>query len=295
MTRREFIELTGSAAAVMSAGGAFGSAEEDSYASSQREIDRVKAATFGDYLRTGKDFGEPALQRLEAAFDKVLAEVKTTTVIGRPAVWFVYNMGVIVKTARCCFSIDLMHRRAADFASFLDFALITHNHGDHYTEDFYRAMNGTGKMVISNFKDNYGVADRVKSGGYTRAEKTFRLGDAEIRTTLTDHNEYLVDFTTTFEIRVGDFTIYHTGDCSNLTKLNPCSKSPDLWIVHPRCGTSVVEGVKKLNPKLTAIVHLNELGHDKWRWNWADGLDEKRRVKDLGRTAIVPVWGERIA
>ena len=293
MTRREFVTRTGCLAAATAVGGAV-SAPDDRYAVSQAEIDCVTAGRFGEYLKTGNDFGEPALKRLEAAFDKVLSEVKSTAVPCRPAVWLVYNMGLIVKTPKTCFSVDLMHRRAAEMAPFLDFALITHNHGDHFTESFYRAMNGAGKTVISNFKDNYGVADRVKQGGYTRAEKTFGINDVTIRTSLADHNEYLVDFTTAFEIAVGDFVLFHSGDCSNLSKLRPQCKRPDLWIVHPRCGTKVAEGVRKINPKTTVIAHLNELGHDQWRWSWTDGLDEKRKVEQSGRAAVVPLWGERV-
>ena len=66
-----------------------------------------------------------------------------------PAVWSVYNMGYIVKTRRSLFSIDLVHRRDAEFAPLLDFALITHNHGDHWRKGFYGAVNGWGRTPRS--------------------------------------------------------------------------------------------------------------------------------------------------
>ena len=295
MTRREFVQGSGCAAAALATGVAFAESKEDSYAAFQREIDRVKAAQFGAYLKRGNAADEPAFGRLEKAFDKVLAEVKSAIVTDRPAVWLVYNMGVVVKTAKCCFSVDLMHRRAEEMAPLLDFALITHGHGDHYTEAFYRAMNGAGKTVISNFKDNYGVKDTRTLGGYVRGEKEFEIGDVRIRTALADHNTYLRDFTTVFEISVGDFAIYHTGDCCGIDKLRPKLQKPDLWFVHPRCGLSPAEGARKFNPKLTVIGHLNELGHDKWRWSWQDGLDAKAAVEATGHAAIVPLWGERIS
>ena len=305
MTRRDFIEAAGSAAVLSAVGRAFAGeglpTDTVSYAAFQREIDEITPQDFRDYLadEAWDWFGfakKPAFRRLDNAFDKVLEEVKATVVTDRPALWLVYNMGVIVKTKEACFSIDLKHRKAPEIAPFLDFALITHNHRDHYTEEFYRAMDGAGKTVISNFKDNYG-GHRAKGGlgGYTRAPKTFKLKDIEIRTSLTDHNGYLVDFTTAFEIRVGDFTIYHSGDCSNVAKLNP-ARRPDLWIVHPRCGMKIEDGVKRFNPKLTVVAHLNELGHarDRWRWTWADGLRARDAVRKAGGEAIVPVWGDRI-
>jgi len=271
----------------------------DGFEAVQREIDAVRAADYAAYCRACDAAmldKFPALRRLEDAFDRVKAEVRETVVTDRPAVWFLYNMGIVVKTPEACFSVDLRHRRGEELAPLLDFALITHNHGDHFTEPFYAAMNGTGKTVISNFKDNYGTKDWRKNGGYTRAVKTFRIRDVEIRTGLTDHNDYLADFTSTFEITSHGFTIYHTGDCSNVAKLNP-TVTPDLWFVHPRCGMKAADGVRKFHPKKTALVHLNELGHDinRWRWTWADGLKEKALIEKAGGQAIVPLWGERIA
>ena len=304
MTRGEFLRAAGSAAILTASGDLFGGGETEigaviDYAALQAEIDEVTPQDFKAYLDGEWDwFGlarKAALQRLDDAFDKVLAEVKSTVVTDKPAVWLVYNMGVIVKTGETCFSIDLKHRRAPEIAPLLDFALITHNHGDHFSEEFYRAMNGAGKTVISNFKDNYGTKNWSKDGGYTRAAKTFRIKDVEIRTSLTDHNGYLVDFTTAFEVRVGKYAIYHSGDCSNVAKLNP-TRRPDLWIVHPYCGMKVEDGVEKMKPQLTVMAHLNELGHarDRWRWTWFDGLKAKTRAEESGGAAIVPVWGERI-
>ena len=303
MTRGEFLKAAGSAAIFAAAGDVFGSetaigAKVD-YAALQAEIDKVTPQDFKAYLDGEWDwFGltrKAVLQRLDDAFDKVLAEVKAAVVTDKPAVWLVYNMGVIVKTKETCFSIDLKHRRAPEIAPFLDFALITHNHGDHFTEEFYKAMDGAGKTVISNFKGNYGTKDWKKDGGYTRAVKTFAIKDVTVRTSLTDHNDYLVDFTTAFEVHVGKYTIYHSGDCSNVAKLNP-TRRPDLWIVHPYCGMKTERGVEKMKPQLTAIAHLNELGHarDRWRWTWDDGLKAKEAAEKAGGTAIVPVWGERI-
>ena len=280
----------------------------DERAKFQREIDDITPADWGPYYKSGLELNPdegaairarlPALQRYEDAFDRVLAEVERTQVADRPAVWFVYNMGFVVKTAKSLFAIDLHHRRAEVLAPKLDFALITHNHGDHYTDLFYNAMNnGERKTVVSNFKDNYGAhrfAGRV--GGYTRAVKTFEFCDVKVRTTLTDHNGYLVDFTTAFEITIGDFVIYHSGDCANAAKLRPECPNPDLWMFHPRCGMKPVDGARAVNPKLAVVAHLNELGHAKnrWRWTWADGERARQELADAGFNAVVPLWGDRI-
>ncbi len=313
MTRMQF--LKGAAALGATAAVRRGLADEgagvdsmDFRAAFQREIDDITPADWSPYYKAGSSLDAatgarvrarlPALQRYEDAFDKVVAEIKATEVTDRPAVWLVYNMGIIVKTPRSLFSVDLQHRRAEELAPLLDFALITHNHGDHYTDRFYHAMDGVQKKtVVSNFKDNYGAHFAKRHpGGYTRAEKTFEFGDVTVRTSYTDHNSYLVDYTTVFEMTCGGFTIYHSGDCSNAAKLKPVSPNPDLWLVHPRCGMQPVDGARAVNPKLTVVAHLNELGHPKGRarWTWADGEAAKTKLAEAGYAAVVPLWGDRL-
>ena len=275
----------------------------------QSEIDAIAPEDFMAYWMPGTQLEPerlselvarfPVLGRLEVAFETVLHEAKNTVVadVDHPAIWYVYNMGLVVKTPKTMFSIDLHHRRAEEFAPLLDFALITHNHNDHYTERFKVAMDrGQRKPVVNNFFDNYGVRDR-KYGGYTRAKsKTFQFGDVKIVTGLCDHNNYLIDYTTTFEVQIGNFTLFHSGDCCSHAKLH-VSRPPDLWIFHPRCGMDVAQGCQEaVRPKLAVIAHLQEMGHAKgrYRWTYRDGLDEKAKIETAGFAAKMPLWGERL-
>ena len=275
-SRRGFIKAAaaaGLAPALFADGGkaAVTPEEEAVLAAWQGETDQATSDLYGRYFMDGDTRGLASLEKLEAAFEKVMREAKETKVSGdRPAVWSVYNMGYIVKTREAMFSIDLVHRRAAEFAPLLDFALITHNHGDHWRQDFYQAMNGAGKTVISNFLDNYGAADWRKggkswyaAGGYIRGVKTFKIKGMEIRTSLIDHNDYLIDFTTAFEIKIGDFILYHTGDSGYGTehKLGTVWGRPDLWLFFPGCGIDVGKAVRKVEPKRVVFGHLWELGH----------------------------------
>ena len=315
MTRREFAK--GAVAASLAAGTMHGdaqagaAADADELAVRQREIDEVTPADFAAYWMPGSLLAPgqlaevtakfPALARLEAAFEKVFREAQETVVvdIDHPAIWYVYNMGVVVKTPKTLFSIDLHHRRAEEFAPILDFALITHNHNDHYTERFKNAMDAQQrKTVVNNFFDNYGVHNWKRDGGYTRERgKAFRLGDVEVVAGLCDHNYYLVDYTTPFEVRIGNFTLLHSGDCSNYVKLD-VSRPPDMWIMHPRNWMDAAEACKeKVRPKLAVVAHLQELGHAKGRarWTYSDGLSEKARIEAAGFAAKMPLWGERLA
>ena len=273
--------------------------ELDAIARWELETRLVSPQLYAEYMSDGGTRGLAALEELEAAFDKVVREARDTAVTGDvPAIWSLYNMGYVVKTRESLFSIDLVHRRDAEFADMLDFALITHNHGDHWRQGFYNAMNRSGKTVISNFLDNYGVRNWRESGGYARGVKTFRIKDVEIRTSLIDHNDYLVDFTTAFEIRIGGFLLYHTGDSGNGTepKLGTVMGRPDLWLFFPGCGVDTAKAVAKVGAKRIVFGHAWELGH-----RLSSRLDEpliRSRLDVAGAAgcgdASLAFWGDRI-
>ena len=264
----------------------------------QAETDLATPELYFKYWQDADTRGLASLEKLEAGFEKALREAKETVVSGdAPAVWSVYNMGYVVKTREAMFSIDLVHRRAEEFAPLLDFALVTHNHSDHWRQGFYIAMNGAGKTVVSNFLDNYGVKDWRNDGGYVRGEKEFRIKDVMIRTSLIDHNNYLIDFTTAFEIKIGDFILYHTGDsgCGTEPKLKTVWGRPDLWLMFPGCGIDVAEAVRRVGPKRIVFGHLWELGHKTGRLT----APLVRRALAAARTRCGDVsfalWGDRVS
>ena len=270
----------------------------------QAETDLATSELYGKYWRDGDTRSLASLEKLEAGFDKVLREARETVVAGDvPAVWSVYNMGFIVKTRTAMFSIDLLHRRSVEFAPYLDFALITHNHSDHWRQELYGAMDRAGKTVVSNFLDNYGSADWKKPGsswhergGYIRGVKEFDLKGVKIRTSLIDHNDYLIDFTTAFEIKIGDFLLYHTGDSGSGTepKLNTLWGRPDLWLFFPGCGIDVAKAVAKVGAKRIVFGHLWELAHKSGRLKAP--LVRRALVKARPHCADVSfaLWGDRL-
>ena len=120
-------------------------------------------------------------------------------------------------------------------------------------------MNGRRKTVISNFLDNYGVTDWRTQGGFTRARKTFRIKDVEVRTSLV----------TTWG-------------------------RPDLWLFFPGCGIDVAKAVEKVRPKRVVFGHLWELGHGHGRLNaplLKRALPLARRFCD---DVSIRYWGDRV-
>ena len=281
----------------------------------QREIDAVPGSEyFRNFLLAGPEMPVaardnmyekwPALRLYDDAFAKVVCEAKDTVVTdaSRPAVWYVYNMGILVKTAKAFFSVDLCHRLAPTIADELDFAIITHNHLDHYTEAFYQSMNSRRKTVVSNFKDNYGACLHVKDGigGFSRGECRYELNDVSVRTYESDHNHLLKGFVMPVEVRVGDYTILHVGDTFNTGDLKP-GRTPDIFIHHAWCwgkSNQTEDGIKAFHPRCAVIAHHLELGHNKREGGGcrklAHAYARKAETEAAGVRAIAPFWGDRI-
>ena len=166
----------------------------------QKQTDRVSAGVFDRYFRDGNTRRLAALRRLEDAFDKVLREVRETTV-----------------------------------------------------------------------------------------------GDVEIRTSYVDHNSYLIDFTTAFEVRVGKWRLYHTGDCGTGSepKLRACR--PDLWVFFPGCGIDVEAAVRRVRPKSLAFGHLWELGHKSGRLTAPLLRNAFAAARRAGADPVLALWGDRLS
>jgi hypothetical protein len=56
-----------------------------------------------------------------------------------------------------------------------------------------------------------------------------------------------------------------------------------------------VLAAQKLEPEMTFIVHLQELGHEinKFRWEYLVGRCELSEFEKAGKNAYIPVWGEK--
>ena len=274
--------------------------ESELIAKWDKATEAVESDVYKTYLLDGDTRGLKALEANALAFEKVMREVKATTVTGDvPAIWSVYNMGYIVKTRESLFSIDLNHRRGTEFAPMLDFALITHNHGDHWRKDFYDAMTGQGKIVASNFLDNPRFNEM--KGDSAKGVGTYKIKDVEIRTSLIDHSDaaWGINFTMAFEIRIGNWLLYHTGDSGRGTEpklVTPWGRS-DLWLFFPGCGIDTAKAVAKVNPKRIVFGHLWELGHlNKHRGRLDEPLIRRAlaAARPIVKDTTLAFWGDRI-
>lgn len=260
----------------------------------------VRPEDYFAYLRDGDTRGFKALKALDFAFDRVLREIRETVVTGdAPAVWSVYNMGYIVKTREALFSIDLKHRRSRSLVPLLDFALVTHKHGDHYDGNFCKAMDEADKPLVSSFVENAAFGEIKAKAAAEGKPDVFKIRDVLIRTFRVDHAKeaWGIDFTTAFEMKIGKFRLLHTGDCGVANdKLRVEWGHPDLWLLFPMTWLDVTDAFKRICPKRCAFGHIWELGHavGKGRateWHIRRGLDMAARA---GSKPSVAFWGDRI-
>lgn len=263
----------------------------------QKYADTFTHTLFNEYLATsaGTDKeqaleGWGLMQFYNMALDKLLEEIPATKVKrGEVVMWQLYNMGYVVKTQKQCFGIDLYHKHAEKLAPMIDFMLITHNHGDHYSKALVETLEREGKAVYSNFRDN---GHKVQTGD------EFTIGNINIKVTTVDHNATLKNFVNTYEVNCyakkgKDFVAFFAGDAHNYEQLNPTGKV-DVFVPHLAVGLDMPKAVEKIAPTEVLMSHILELGHSitKWRWSYEYGLKECEKLNRKG--VYLPVWGEKI-
>lgn len=234
----------------------------------------------------------PVLQFYDQCLERLLKDIPATQVKpGTAAIWYLYDMGYIIKTPEVCFGVDIHHRQAEKLEPLLDFLAVTHNHADHYSLPLLKKMTVQNKLVISNFHPNPGY---TKAPSFTRKVKgiTIHCGEA-------DHNSKLIKFTMPMEFvcPTGDkkFVFFTSGDCFSHDFLEKKSACIDLYAIHPCCGMDPVKAAEKLRPAMTFVSHLQELSHEfnVWRWSFPVGRQTVQAIEAAGHKAYAPVWGEK--
>lgn len=266
--------------------------------------DSLSHTVFEEYLVSPEEVSVrmedsiPILYCYRNAFDTILDEVKSTKPErGSVVIWMLYNMGIIVKTPSGCFGIDVNHRWAEKFATYLDFICVTHNHDDHKSVELMQAMYDAQKPVLSNYFE--------KSGSYcSKNPNTYQIGNFSIRTGIADHNKKLLNFITTFRIDCGDdtgnFSILHCGD-SNFLPEQFENVQGAVGLVILRNGSKVENnilgtGTGQVQTDYAVLSHIIELRHridsSPKRFPVMATLNHASQINC--KHTIMPFWGEKL-
>lgn len=265
----------------------------------QSACDRLAPGIYAEYVESWESSPEkadsleekhPALYYLRKATTHTFEDIRKTKVKKGVAIWHIYNMGYVFKTARNCFGIDIHVRDAEKLADDLDFLLITHEHADHWTRGLLEAMIKKARPVITRWFEGSTVVNKPKE---------FYFEQVKVRIEIGDHHPDSTNNMLMFEVdcgpKSGGFNIYHTGGAYNLEKMKP-KKSVDIFMPHVSVGLNIEKAIRKLEPKLTFISHVLELGHSPlpphaWRWSFDYAFSTVKNLPE--HKACVPTWGEK--
>jgi len=239
------------------------------------------------------------LYYLKTATDRAIADIHRTKVRKGLAVWHIYNVGYVFKTPDTCFGIDLCLRDGQRLVHDLDFLLVSHGHSDHVSPELMDAMIKAGKPVVTSFRAG---SRRLNMKRATTRPVEMRFGSARVRIDIGDHHhndpkqrDNMLMFQVDCPSAGRTFTIYHSGDGSNLDKISP-DRPVDVLIFHVSVGLPVERTIRKVDARMALVSHVLELGHSPtppqaWRWSYDFAFNAFKTIPE--ERATVLTWGER--
>ena len=264
--------------------------------------DRLTALDYRDYARSWAtnalladrlEAQHPVLGYLRDALAAAADDIRRTRVREGLAVWFLYNMGYVFKTPCACFGIDLDGRGLERLAPDLDFLLASHEHGDHVHEPLVLAMLAQGKPVVTRWFPGSLLANQCTH---------LVFGEIQVRIEIGDHHyeqprqrDNMLMFEVDCGPAAGHAVVYHSGDNSQIKKIRS-ARRVDLFIPHVSVGLPIADAIRKMDPGMTFVSHVMELGHSPlpphaWRWRYDYAFETIRDIPE--RKAAVLTWGER--
>ena len=256
------------------------------------------------YLKDDSSCCGPEMITLYADMMGFLESEITEPVTSGARIWSMYNHGFIVKTPSAVFAFDLIPGYPSWQYEIPDAVLeqiqvlfISHTHDDHSDFETNRAIIGFGGQVVMPVEDRQLSLDLV----YMAAGDELTLAGLHVKAYDGLHGGTPVRMyvVTTPE----GLTIMHTGD-NQTSETLPDGVSVDILLlngwVNESGSASPVDGMRncinKINPGLTIIGHIQEIGHQ------YDPSDVKSRLSFEAPLAVddgslpgyvsVQVWGE---
>ncbi len=233
---------------------------------------------------------------------------------GRVDVHLLYNMGVIVRSARMTVGFDLVSTRHVlgvywkvddslleALVSAVDMVFYSHRHADHLDLDLAARFIRRGIPVVAPKE----ILDLIPKGsmgmeaGETRELFGMGRNNAAVRVKahLASHLRGRATVVRCFEVWIEDEVgVFHASDADPFKSPTPSPDVPvDVFVAcTPAVRREVVREIEDSTRGCVILAHLAEVGHrlDMGRPCWLDGLETAAWFSP-GK-ALVPIWGERV-
>jgi L-ascorbate metabolism protein UlaG (beta-lactamase superfamily) len=277
----------------------------------------------------GVGFSMKPYALVKIRLDEALAEIPKTTVLpGKVKIWYIYDMGLIVKSDTATVAFDLsssqVYSNMKDFTKYIDILITSHYHNDHFDLPVVREALKNGVTVIGpNDKvtlignqfvrsaNGESVIDLIKKRNNITSENFIGLTPL-VKTTVkgveitaypgnhmynpdTDPDPNSAKMPANwYYVALGGKTFLFTGDSNNFD--NPpdfSSKKVDVFIEH-YVDPKTTDDFLKLVPNAGLILplHVYELLHGS---GITEYMSYKNMLEEYSVTArFMPlIWGER--
>lgn len=218
---------------------------------------------------TGKTFSiKPYLLiklRLDNAKDKIS---KLNVPEGKVKLWYLYNMGVVIKSSDVAIAFDLpntsIYTNSADFTKYINILIITHLHADHFDSYVVRQALKNGVTVIvpkdsDIYKYNFDSNNLIT----IRDSETVSVKGVKITGYSAIHSSNINIPVDWFLVEMKDKRILHTGDGIELESGRTFyNQKIDVFLAHFDDDRNA-EKMSGLVPNVSLVLplHILELGH----------------------------------
>jgi len=248
---------------------------------------------------SGSSFSSNIYSLVKIRLDQALKEIPSTQIPkGKIKIWYIYNMGVIAKTADKTVAFDLastdVYTNMADFTKYIDVLVITHFHSDHFDMSVVKAALKNGVTVVipgdkmtligdQFVRDPSGEdavslikkRDGIDSNNFISLKPEEETTIKGIQITAYPAKHYFNEGQTVgdpniantpsdwYLVNLSGFTLLHTGDAVSFDyQPDFTNKHIDVFIIHdfdPMTNDSLIKLVP--NAKVILPLHAWELQH----------------------------------
>lgn len=118
----------------------------------QSYVDKLPKKQFDAFdLDPKAQTADPVLKFYDQAIERLIKDIPATRVrSGTVVIWYLYNMGFVIKTPNVCFAIDIHHRHARKLEP--DLTIIGHLQELAHEINVYRWKFSDGRIELGKFK-----------------------------------------------------------------------------------------------------------------------------------------------